>query len=75
MKRVKLYEEFLNENQPYPSMEDAETADKATLARWYRFLPSPQGETAIKILNKIIERFKELGGWDAELSKSIGWGN
>ena len=75
MSRIKLYEEFLNENVPYPTEADVEGADKEQLARWYRFLPSPQGEAAIKVLNKILDRFKEMGGWDPELSKRIGWGN
>jgi hypothetical protein len=75
MKRVKLYEEFLNESQPYPSMKDVEDADKEQLARWYRFLPSPEGKSGIEVLNKILARFTELGGWNAELSKAIGWGN
>ena len=69
----------------YPTAEQVETADRITLAEWYRFLPSP-GMCAIGtpefefvlvreagIMSRIAERFQELGGFDPELSKLIGW--
>lgn len=74
----------------YPTLDEVETADKALLGRWYRFLASPGGQwfencdeaafRAIidkqeKILNRIVERFKQLGGWTPALSKAIGWGS
>jgi len=73
----------------YPSPQDVEDASKEQLGRWYRFLPSPgsaaiaAGKTGeefdsiclaqSKTVARIVERFKELGGWTPELSKSIGW--
>ncbi len=56
----------------FPTIEEVERANKEQLARWYRFLPS--GETAAdqKIMKRIAERFKKLGGMTAELSKRIG---
>ncbi len=57
----------------YPTPQQVETADRLQLARWYRFLPSPQAEE-LEILNRIIERFKEAGGMDPGISKTIGWG-
>ena len=76
-----------NETLPFPSPAEVEKADRLQLGRWYRFLPSP-GMSAIGmehdqyiiladlekcILNRIVERFAELGGWDSVLSKEIGW--
>ena len=65
----------------YPTAEQVEAASKTQLAYWYRFLPSPDGiddeglENQIKIVNRITERFNEMGGFDPELSKRIGWDN
>lgn len=69
----------------YPTMEEVEHAGRYTLARWNRFLPSP-GQAAIgksnfdeicgveaKIMNRILERFREAGGMTPEISKSLGW--
>ena len=54
------------------TIEEVESANRAQLARWYRFLPS--GETAAdkRIMKRIGERFEKLGGMTAELSKKIG---
>ena len=56
----------------FPTIEDVERADKAQLARWYRFLPSGETPTDQKIMKRIAERFEKLGGMTAELSKKIG---
>lgn len=69
----------------YPTLEQVEQASHIQLARWHRFLPSP-GSRAIgqdnfqevfaqqaAILDRIEERFKELGGMTPEISKGIGW--
>lgn len=70
----------------YPTMEEVEKADHKQLSRWYRFLPSP-GRSAIGksheefykflgqeslVLERIVLRFKDLGGWNPELSKEVG---
>jgi len=72
----------------YPTPAQVEQATHRELARWYRFLASPGSYTdsdipAVEytrilqreeaVLNKIILRFKELGGMTPELSKEIGW--
>lgn len=70
---------------PYPDLVAVETADKFQLARWMRFLPSP-GEAAVgtaefdtafaqeaKVLEAIIARFAQSGGWTPEISKAVGW--
>lgn len=71
----------------YPTPEEVEQANHLQLCRWYRFLPSP-GMNAIgtdepeftnvitrqrKIMDRIVERFKEGGGFTPAISKAIGW--
>lgn len=70
---------------PYPDLDAVEAADKFQLARWMRFLPSP-GEAVVgtstynavfaveaKVLERIIARFAQEGGWTPEISKAVGW--
>lgn len=71
----------------YPTMEQVEKATKVELARWYRFLKSPGWdatnlqkeafekslEDQARIVNRIVERFSDLGGFTPALSKQIGW--
>jgi len=57
----------------YPPLEEVEKASKYQLGCWYRFLPSPQNDAGVQVMNRIVERFNELGGWTPELSKQIGW--
>ncbi len=72
----------------YPTKDEVCKADRAQLARWHRFLPSPGThafdaklpgrsydnvvEEEMNILADICTRFEELGGWSPELSKAIG---
>lgn len=72
----------------YPTQEDVDKATRRQLGIWYRFLPSPGysgiglptdafhecKQYELRILERIIARFKnEFGGWDSELSRSVGW--
>lgn len=57
----------------YPTMEQVEQAERITLCRWYRFLPSPITNDQIRILTRIAERFRQLGGMTPAISKAIGW--
>jgi hypothetical protein len=68
----------------YPSLERVETASRIALAWWYRFLPSPglnhvgtknfstMHRHERKVLERILERFNEVGGMSPEISKTIG---
>lgn len=71
----------------YPTIEEVESATHEQLAHWHRFLPSP-GAAAVgasqktfqelltkqgSILDRIGDRFKEMGGMTPEISKRIGW--
>lgn len=70
----------------YPSLEDVEIADRVQLGRWWRFLPSPGLEhvgkddfskhhiAEVAIMDRIVDRFNEMGGWTAEISKTVGLG-
>ena len=61
-------------NRPdYPAMEQVEQADHEQLARWYRFLPSGDTKEQLKILDRIAERFKKLGGMTPAIEKKIGY--
>ena len=67
----------------YPTLTEIETADRIQIARWYRFLPSPganhlshkhfldQCHREASLMDRINERFEELGGMTHEISKII----
>lgn len=57
----------------YPTIERVEDANHEQLARWYRFLKSPDGDSEVEVMNLILERFNKLGGWNPALSKRVGW--
>jgi len=69
----------------YPTIQQVEEANIFRLCEWSRFLDSP-GMCAIGrddfesvlqfqlvILNRIIERRGELGGFTPGISKQLGW--
>lgn len=69
----------------YPSVKQVNAATHLQLCSWYRFLPSP-GSRAIgtahfadvlaaekTVMDRIVERVKELGGFTPEISKQLGW--
>ena len=69
----------------YPTLTEVETASHEQLCRWWRFLPSP-GMSAVgadnfrtaldrevPVMNRIVERVRELGGFTPAISKRIGW--
>ena len=67
----------------YPTLEEVETASRDQLAKWRRYLPSPGWDAAgdpkfevvleaqTATLNRIIERFDDLGGMTPGISKRI----
>lgn len=62
------------QNRPdFPAMEQVEEADHEQLARWYRFLPSGDTKEQLKIMDRITERFKKLGGMTPAIEKKIGF--
>ena len=63
------------EMMEYPTLEAVEKANRFTICGWYRYLPSPNSKTEDqkKVMDRICERFKELGGFTPEISKKLGW--
>jgi hypothetical protein len=64
----------------FPTKEQVEQADREQLARWYRHLvptaslDEPAKKNAQrKILQRIGERFRAIGGMDEKLSQKIGY--
>lgn len=57
----------------FPTMEEAESANREQLCRWQRFLPSATTEEQTAVQDRIWQRFKEIGGFTPELSKKVGW--
>lgn len=57
----------------FPTPDKLELADRLTLAKWHRWLRSPRERNEEIILNRIHDRFTELGGWNDELSEQVGW--
>ena len=58
----------------FPTMEQVEKASREQLAKWYRFLPSGETREQQKVVDRIAERFKKMGGMTQELSNKIGFG-
>ena len=56
-----------------PTIEEIEKADREQICRWWRFLGSPMTDEEVIVMNRIAERFDEVGGFTPEISKRIGW--
>ena len=56
----------------FPTLDEVEQADLEQLARWWRFLP-PITEKQRTVMDVLVRRFRDLGGWTPELSKRVGW--
>jgi hypothetical protein len=62
-------------NRPdFPTLDQVESADHEQLGKWYRFLPSGETPEQQKIMDRIEQRFKRLGGMTEALSEKIGHG-
>lgn len=55
----------------YPNKKTIESASRFDLCYWYRFLKSPDSPEQIELMNLIIKRFNEAGGFNPEISKLI----
>ena len=62
------------ERPDIPKLAEVEKASREQLAKWYRFLPSGETREQQKVVDRIAERFKKMGGMTQELSKKIGYG-
>ena len=61
----------MQHNRPdFPAMEQVEQADHEQLARWYTLLlRQATQKNVLKILDRIAERFKKLGGMTPAIEK------
>lgn len=60
----------------YPNtFYDINNASRLQICKWYRFLPQPKNEAQKTILDRVISRFYEIGGYTVEISKEIGSGD
>jgi hypothetical protein len=71
----------------YPDIGHVRTASRVRLAMWCRFLPSPGSAWIAEsptlfdmmlgyeanVMQAILDRFNELGGWSPSLSKKVSW--
>ena len=56
-----------------PTIEEVEKASRLKICTWFRFVRSPITDAEVDIVNRIVERFDELGGMTPAISKRIGW--
>lgn len=57
----------------YPTAQEILAATHIQLARWYRFLKSPENVEQAELMELILRRFEIAGGMKPEISKEIGW--
>ena len=54
-----------------PSMKEVNEASRYQICAWWRYLPSPETEAEAEVLERIVQRFKILGGFTPEISKAL----
>jgi hypothetical protein len=57
----------------FPTLQEVEKADREHLGRWFSFLPAGDTPEQKKVMERINQRFKKLGGMTPELEKKIGY--
>lgn len=57
----------------YPTLDQVEKADRLTICKWWRYLPTATSDQQRTILRRVCDRFEELGGFTATISKAIGF--
>ena len=55
----------------FPTMEQVERADREQIARWHWFLPRRKAPSEQRILDRIADRFMNMGGMTPGLYKKI----
>jgi len=59
----------------YPTLDQVNEANRMDICGWYRFLPSALTDEQRLVTDRILERFREFGGFTPEISKAIGLGD
>jgi hypothetical protein len=57
----------------FPTLQDVEKANREQLAEWFSHLPAGETSEQKKVMDRINERFKKLGGMTPELEKKVGY--
>ena len=60
-------------SEDFPTMEQVENADREQIATWYCFLSKSEIPYQQNILDRIVDRFENMGGMTPGLSKKIGF--
>lgn len=63
----------MQDRRGFPKPEDVEKASREQLAQWFSHLPAGDTPEQKKIMDRINERFKKLGGMSPELEKKVGY--
>lgn len=72
MRRQRRWKQEDGVHVQVPTMLEIEKASREQLAYWYRFLPGGVTQEQKPIMDRLVERFQKLGGFDSALSKKIG---
>ncbi len=57
----------------FPTLQEVEKANREQLAEWFSHLPAGETSEQKKVMDRINERFKKLGGMTPELEKKVGY--
>lgn len=55
------------------TMEQVESASHYQLCYWYRFLPSGTIQIGDPVSDRLIERYRSMGGMTPQISKDMEW--
>jgi len=59
-------------SETFPTLEQVETASREQIATWYWFLPRSEVASEQNIMDRIADRFMNMGGMTPGLHKKIG---
>jgi hypothetical protein len=62
-----------HKRRDFPTLQDVEKANREQLAEWFSHLPAGETSEQKKVMDRINERFKKLGGMTPELEKKVGY--
>jgi len=63
----------MQDRPDFPTLQDVEKANQEQLARWFSHLPAGETPEQKKVMDRINERFRKLGGMTPELEKKVGY--
>jgi len=57
----------------FPTMEQVEKANREQIATWYWILPRSEAASDRKVMERIVDRFMNMGGMTPGLRQKIGF--